>query len=1098
LSQKKLTNVKYEEGVMFRKLIAPLMVAFCLMCGQDAFAVEQIVFSPSSPMVDEKITFRAVGWDTTGCILWYFGDGDLNEDAIDPYTTTHSYSRAGTYTVRAHYGCDPSATPTTVTVRVGQAVGPEAAFSISFIQLRFADGKAYKTVSKDTADFRAYADIKYEGTGTLRIQWLVDGKPFTFSSQLLSFARQITLDTGKGLPTQIPGTHDVTLRFIQPAVEFEIPVIRYFVSLSDAGPPANIGLSIKSVTDSEGQSISILGDTIKAAGSENVIMTGEIENKEMRSVPLGRLSIYLGERLVDQQVIKNLNPGEKRAFDVSMLNPADTIEKATFVLADEAGRVLQKSTLNLQPVTPPETPPPSLAQNPMPPGVRMDFKIRPRQFNSIPFDPILYYNVANVNHMTLYHAFGQTWIMYPGIPHPWKTEISDQKEIMTFDPKLDRGQLNLRDWIDFEQWDRSGTRKTNYFIIEGSYTDINGKNQDIKWEQMIPFHYGDLLPPQVLDWWFVKTPAISSLSDGKDCMGPDKCASVFYDPAIGATVKIGVRYTNSGTLLPGGGPPVCNDVGSFNIGFKVLPGSWKGTKRKIQYLDDCIARDIYLEIQIPPNFKDPYQPYVEDKGTKYPAGWFIFLARLDVNQDLWCKNTGQETDMLGGIKLVPKPSIPDIDRFEAVRPKVGFGESTQLDIAVRNADSATISYGTSGEGYTLLLRNGAYTDLFTVSPQQITTYTLTAKNSQGPASGTATIYLPDDKPRITHFEFQPPHATAGDTVRLTYGFENAVNAVILDTHTRRRITKLSTDKPTASSVFHITPDRSLSYTLEVSNANGNEAKPAHLYVSRAATTYPDKPQIYYFRSSPSKITKGDDASTLSYKYAWADDAAIYDQKNQEVVKYLPIPAPGNTQEGMFQVKPSTTKSYTLMLINPKGTASNTAIVEVDPGTEGGPIPQLPQKVGNDQQSRQALRDVSVAPARANLDDLLKNAPSPGIGAIIPSKYPVGIWGGEKPMIHSFTTDKTSIAAGDKVVLTYEFSYAESARVFNAVKGNPADEISLDPGEPGKIKKGSLTLTPSQTARYGLRCVNQNGEALESLNITVHGGGMGTITDKAKP
>lgn len=454
--------------------------------------------------------------------------------------------------------------------------------------------------------------------------------------------------------------------------------------------------------------------------------------------------------------------------------------------------------------------------------------------------------------------------------------------------------------------------------------------------------------------------------------------------------------------------------------------------------------------------------------------------------------------MLGGIKLVPKPSIPDIDRFEAVKPKIGFGESTQLDIAVRNADSATISYGTSGEGYTLLLRNGAYTDLFTVSPQQTTTYTLTATNRQGPSHDTATVELPDDAPRITHFEFQPLYATAGDTVRLTYGFENAVNAVILDTHTRRRITKLSTDKPTASSVFHITPDRSLSYTLEVSNANGNDAKPAHLYVSRAATTYPGKPQIYYFRSSPSKITKGDDASTLSYKYAWADDAAIYDEKNRQLVTYLPIPVLGSTQEGMFQVKPSTTKTYTLMLINPNGPVSDIAIVEVDPGTGGGPIPQLPQKGGYDQQSRQALGDAGVGAAKAKLIDQLKIAPSPGIGAIIPSKYPVGIWGGEKPMIHLFTTDKTSIAAGDKVVLTYEFSYAESARVFNAVTGNPADEISLDPGEPGKIKKGSLTLIPSQTTRYGLRCVNQNGEALESLNITVHGGGMGAITDKAKP
>ena len=121
---------------MFKKLIAPLLMAYFLLCAQDTFAIERIIYSPPSPKVNEEITFRAVGWDNTGCILWLFGDGDLDEDARDPYTTSHSYSRAGTYTVKAYYGCDPSATPTTTTVVVREPVGPAAPFSISFIQLR--------------------------------------------------------------------------------------------------------------------------------------------------------------------------------------------------------------------------------------------------------------------------------------------------------------------------------------------------------------------------------------------------------------------------------------------------------------------------------------------------------------------------------------------------------------------------------------------------------------------------------------------------------------------------------------------------------------------------------------------------------------------------------------------------------------------------------------------------------------------------------------------------------------------------------------------------------------------------------------------------
>jgi hypothetical protein len=68
---------------------------------------------------------------------------------------------------------------------------------------------------------------------------VVDGSVFRSFSRQLTFANRLILSSGQvtqggpqlSLPTNLPGEHLVSLRVLQPGLVFEVPVIRYFVSL---------------------------------------------------------------------------------------------------------------------------------------------------------------------------------------------------------------------------------------------------------------------------------------------------------------------------------------------------------------------------------------------------------------------------------------------------------------------------------------------------------------------------------------------------------------------------------------------------------------------------------------------------------------------------------------------------------------------------------------------------------------------------------------------------------------------------------------------------------------------------------------------------
>jgi len=291
-----------------------------------------IACSPASPLVGRPVVFQANNFLSSN-IRWEFGDG---QSLTGGPSAVHTYQAGGTYLVRAWdwEGTHPGQQPITLSLKVTESLGPRAAFQIFFLQLRFKDGKSYTVVKRDDLKLVAFADIKYEGTGTFRARWLVDGQPFRVSTRAMPFAQDATLDSSgappgqpsglPGLPTNLPGPHDVSLEILEPVVGFAIPVIRYFVTAEteEAGQDlAGVRLDIDSVRGAPGVDCRFEPGLLQTPAGRYILLNGRLTYGPQRPpVKLVLLRIHLETELIDQQFLKDLRPGEDRAFGTSILN----------------------------------------------------------------------------------------------------------------------------------------------------------------------------------------------------------------------------------------------------------------------------------------------------------------------------------------------------------------------------------------------------------------------------------------------------------------------------------------------------------------------------------------------------------------------------------------------------------------------------------------------------------------------------------------------------------------------------------------------------------------------------------------------------------
>lgn len=297
-------------------------------------SVRSITFTPAVPVPLQPVAFTAVRFFTSK-ILWSFGDGSAPVSGGP--TISHVFAKTGVYAVQAWDWNGAAGGPTSVSVRVEEPVGPRAPFGIFFLQLRFEDGLSYKVVPRGFAGLKAYADIKYEGTGILQAQWLVDGMPFRAFSQTLPFAEAATFDSGllPSLPTQMTGMHEVSLRLLSPATSLTMPVIRYFVTAETGLPPLRgLALQVAAVEGLKGLRSELRLDSLKAPTGAYFILNGSVTYAQGVPLKFGLLRVHLDQELVDLQILRDLRPGETRSFKTSIFNPSPEARTIYLTLYD--------------------------------------------------------------------------------------------------------------------------------------------------------------------------------------------------------------------------------------------------------------------------------------------------------------------------------------------------------------------------------------------------------------------------------------------------------------------------------------------------------------------------------------------------------------------------------------------------------------------------------------------------------------------------------------------------------------------------------------------------------------------------------------------
>lgn len=317
-------------------------------------------YTPRNPKANQRITFRTRG-NYSGCIKWDFGDGVRRPGSS---IITHSYRKAGTYTVKIYGYCGDDDAPQILQVVV------VSGFAISRLELQYKDAtpgagrdgeQRFKglvpIVDKNTRNFRATARIKYTGTGIITMQWLVDNKVMQMKTMPARFSGRLVIDTGVDLPTHTPGPHTVTVRFLSPKeVDFKIPVIRYMVSPSrpkiQQEAEDNFSIILKILTNEQGQLFPVQKAPLSLVPGEYGIFDGVIENNSKDDLQNGRLNIYLAGSLVDSQLLLNVPAGDRKTFKVSM-KMVEQEGTAEFIIVDQAGKTIASQRLMVQPAVSP-------------------------------------------------------------------------------------------------------------------------------------------------------------------------------------------------------------------------------------------------------------------------------------------------------------------------------------------------------------------------------------------------------------------------------------------------------------------------------------------------------------------------------------------------------------------------------------------------------------------------------------------------------------------------------------------------------------------------------------------------------------------------
>jgi len=115
--------------------------------------------------------------------------------------------------------------------------------------------------------------------------------------------------------------------------------------------PPSIQLSISHARDLGGKIVTLERDRLSLAPEKHYILSGTIQNFSEEEVPSGILEVSLADKIVDQQMVKKLKPGENRSFETSILSDFAEEKKLNLRVFDTPakGKMLAMRELRLDP-----------------------------------------------------------------------------------------------------------------------------------------------------------------------------------------------------------------------------------------------------------------------------------------------------------------------------------------------------------------------------------------------------------------------------------------------------------------------------------------------------------------------------------------------------------------------------------------------------------------------------------------------------------------------------------------------------------------------------------------------------------------------------
>ena len=110
-----------------------------------------------------------------------------------------------------------------------------AEFQINRLQLYFENKRAETTIKRNYPSLKAFAEIRFTGSGLIQGYWEVDGRILSQVHEHLVYGRSVTIETPEipPLPTFDEGTHRLRFVITNPHVDIPLPEAIYFVMAED-------------------------------------------------------------------------------------------------------------------------------------------------------------------------------------------------------------------------------------------------------------------------------------------------------------------------------------------------------------------------------------------------------------------------------------------------------------------------------------------------------------------------------------------------------------------------------------------------------------------------------------------------------------------------------------------------------------------------------------------------------------------------------------------------------------------------------------------------------------------------------------------------